>query len=177
MAERDGFSNVEEFAPRLAGMAPEHLERLVIADPVALHQDALSTLGDCSTLERPLEPVVLGETPEHDVDRALHLTELFASDVGEDASLRGFLDELAILHVEDGDHRAGSLVYQKVDRRKSGGRPVSHDHQRHVWSLELGEASHLGQRRLPGDDLMAQVGNCATDRLQASSIAHKYAES
>src|SRR5213596_1607330 len=86
---------------------------------MALHQDPLGPLGDGSSSERSLERVVLGESLQRDVDRALHLLQISCvGDVGEDAETSRLVDERAILYVEDRDDRAGRLTDDRTDELK-----------------------------------------------------------
>jgi hypothetical protein len=66
----------------------EHLEGPLFVDCVALHQDALGTLGDRAALERAFQVAVLGKAPQDDLDRVLPLLRLAVGDVGEDSALR-----------------------------------------------------------------------------------------
>ena len=83
---------------------------------MALHQDPLGPLRDGSSSERSLERVVLGETLQRDVDRALHLLQISCvADVGEDPETGRLVDESAILHIEDRDDRARRLTDDRAD--------------------------------------------------------------
>src|SRR4029077_4957640 len=54
----------------------KQVEGVLLVQRITLHQDPLGPLGDGSSAERALERVVLGETLQRDVDRALHLLQI-----------------------------------------------------------------------------------------------------
>ena len=60
----DGGGGVDELSTRRAGSVAQHLEGGALVHRVALHQDALRTLGDRTTPERALQVVVLGEAAQ-----------------------------------------------------------------------------------------------------------------
>jgi hypothetical protein len=92
-------------------------------------------------------------------------------DVGEDAAFGGLVDELPVLHIEDGDHRAGRLVHDPVDQLQSLGGPLVNDHHRYVRPLSRGDARHVWERGLSGDDVVAQLRHREGDLVQANPWA------
>ena len=86
-----------------AGAVAEHLERALLVDRVALHQDALRTLGDRAALERAFQVAELGEAAQDDLDRVLPLLRVAVGDVGEDAALRRLDARSRIGRVEERD--------------------------------------------------------------------------
>jgi hypothetical protein len=117
-----GSGDVAELAPVVLGVVAQHLERPVGVDRVAGHQDALRLLDQRPSPESALEALVLAETLERDVDRALQFLRRTVDDVCEDTALCGFVDVRGVAGVEDRDHRTGSLAddlrdqLQRVDR-------------------------------------------------------------
>ena len=93
-------------------------ERGRLVDGVALHQYPLGAFGEGTTPESPFQIVVLGEAPEHDVDRALPVLRLGVCDVGEDAALGCLLDELGVRERAEGRLRAGGFLDDLFDQTK-----------------------------------------------------------
>src|SRR4051794_13103141 len=87
MAVHDRGRDIAELGVGPARLVAQHLEGLSVIYRMTLHQDALCPLGDRSTAERALEVVVLRESAEHDVDRALPVLDVGVCDVREDSAL------------------------------------------------------------------------------------------
>ena len=96
MAVHDRGGDVDELPIGGARLLTQHVERRFLADRMAFHQDPLGALRDGSTAEGAFEIVILGEAPQHDVDRALPVLGVGVGDIGEDAALRGLFDEARI---------------------------------------------------------------------------------
>jgi hypothetical protein len=97
----------------------KHLERPVLVDGVACHQDSLRLFDDRPPTECSLEALVLGEALQRDVDRALQLLGVGIDDVGEDAAPRRLMDVGGISGREQRDHRAGRFVDDLRDQLES----------------------------------------------------------
>ena len=77
----DRLGNLDELTPGVAGLGAEQLERALLVDAVALHQDALRPLRDGPATERPLQVPELGEALEDDLERALELVRLAVREI------------------------------------------------------------------------------------------------
>src|SRR5690349_10866536 len=73
VAVEDRRRNVDELSPRPSRVVPQQGEGVLLVDLVALHEDALGTLGLGAPAEGTLQVVVLGEAAEGDVEGALQL--------------------------------------------------------------------------------------------------------
>jgi hypothetical protein len=165
-----GFGKIDELSIGSARFISEHVERGLLVDLVSFHQDALRALGHRPSAEGTFEVVVLGKPSKDDVDRALHLLGIMpVRDVGEDAPLRGLVDERPILHIQDRDDRTGSLVHDPVDHLEALRVALVHDHESHIGVLGRRDASDLRQGGLPSDDVMAQPGHRSGDLIEAYS--------
>ena len=87
MAVDDRRGEVDELAVIDTGLLAQHLECARLVDAVALHEDPLGSLGQRAAPECALEILILGEAPEHDVDRALPILDVGVADVREYAAL------------------------------------------------------------------------------------------
>lgn len=116
MTVDDGSGEVGQLAVGGARVCAQHLERAVLVDRVALHQDALGSLGQRPSPECAFEVVVFGEPAQDYVDRALPVLDVRVTDVGEHPTLRGLLYKGRIRRVEEDDHRAGGFVDDLVDQ-------------------------------------------------------------
>ena len=92
---------------------------------MAFHQDPLGALRDGSTAEGAFEIVILGEPPQHDVDRALPILGFGVGDIGEDAALRGLFDKPRIGGVDEQDHWAGRFLNDPLDQAEGMLRALS----------------------------------------------------
>jgi hypothetical protein len=81
-------------------MFEQELEGARSVDRVALHQDSFRPLDLGSPPEGAFEVVVLSEAAQHDVDRALPVPRVGICDVGEDATFRGFSDDVCVRGME-----------------------------------------------------------------------------
>ena len=144
----------------------QHLERARLVEIVALHQDALGTLGQRAAPERSLQVVVLGEAAQHDVDRALPVLDVGVVDVSEDAPLGRLLDELGIAGVDQDDHRAGGLPHDLVDQVERMLRAVTEPDERDVGPLPGGDGAHVLDLDLARDHLVSEGGHDRRDQSQ-----------
>ena len=71
MAVNDSSSKIDQFAVVYTGAFTQHLERSFLVNRMALHQDALRTFNGCPAPKRTAKILIFGESPQHDVDRAL----------------------------------------------------------------------------------------------------------
>jgi len=74
----------------------QHLERALLVDGVAFHEDAFGALGQCAAPECSFEVLVFGEAAEDDVDRTLPVLDVGVADVSEHSSFGRFLYEVGI---------------------------------------------------------------------------------
>lgn len=124
----DRLGNVDDFSLGSTRLFAKHLERLLVGDAVALHEDPFSSFGDGSPGERALQGVVLGETTKHDVDGTLKLGLVFAAgEVGEDALGGRLIDEFPVLNVEQGNHWTRGLSHDLSDARQGALRTFFQD--------------------------------------------------
>ena len=65
----DGFGDLDEFASVALGVVAEKLEGSLFVDAVDGHEDTLGSLDDGTPSEGAFEVVVLGESPQGDVER------------------------------------------------------------------------------------------------------------
>ena len=79
----------------VSSLTPEALERLVLGDPVALHQQALGALDPRAAVEGAEQVAELAVALDRDVDAAGELGLVGRVEVGEDAVARGLREELA----------------------------------------------------------------------------------
>ena len=112
----DGVCDVDQFSVAAAGVGAKQFERGRIIDVVAFHQDALGALDQRAACECALQVLELGEAAKHDVERALQLFGVSVGDVGEDPALGRFVDEVAVVGLEDRDHWAGGGADDPVDQ-------------------------------------------------------------
>jgi hypothetical protein len=167
MSGHDPLGHLHELALGTSRVLTEHVEGGPLVDPMPLHQDALGSLRDSAATEGAFQVVVFGEAPEHDVDRALQLLGISAvDDIGEDPPLGRLVDERPVLDVQDRDDRAPGLVDDPVDDRQGVAGAVADHGQGHVGALGRRQPGDLGQRRLPGDDLVAKAGHRAGHHVQ-----------
>ena len=97
MAVDDRLRDVYQLSAVVLRVVPEHFEGAVSVDRVPRHQDAFRLLDQRPPAEGALEALVLRETLQGDVDRALQLRSVAVHDVGEDAALCRFPDVFGIL--------------------------------------------------------------------------------
>src|SRR5919199_2180904 len=102
--------DVDQRPPAVARLGADALERLAVADPVALHEDALGPLDPRAAVEGVQQLRELAVALEGDVDRALQLGLVRRVDVGEHAALGGGVDEVAAGVAGERGCRAGRPV-------------------------------------------------------------------
>ena len=141
----------------MPGVVAQHLERLALVDLVALHEDALGALGLGAAPEGALQVVVLRETAERDVERALQLLGRAVDDVGEDAALGGLVDERGVMALEHRDHRAVGLADDPLDQLQRVRRARAEADECDVGVLVRGQRADLGDVRRSGDHDVAQA--------------------
>jgi len=86
VAVDDGGGEVDQLAVADTRLIAKHLEGVLLIDGMPFHQDALGTLDRCAAAERALEVAELGESAQHDVNRALPIVDVIVADVGKNAS-------------------------------------------------------------------------------------------
>ena len=116
MSVDDRGGEVDQLSVVDARVVAEHLERALLVDGMAFHEDALRSLDQGTPSERTLQRVELREALQHDVDRALPLGGVVVADVSEHAAPGCRLDELRVGGVEEHDHRAGRFPDDPVDQ-------------------------------------------------------------
>ena len=166
MALDDGGGDVAELAAVVLGVVAQHLEGPVGVDRVAGHQDPLRLLDQRPTPERALQALVLGEALERDVDRALQLLGGAVDDVGEDAALRGLVDIVGIVGVQDRDHRAGRLAHDLGDQLERVHRALAEPDQRDVGMLPRGDRPDLLDVDLTRDHVVPEPDHDLGEQLQ-----------
>lgn len=92
MAFNDRLCNVDQLLSIVLRVGAEHLERPLLVDRMAGHQDPLRLLDHRPAAERSLEVLILGEALQRDVDRALQFLGVSVDDIGEDAALGRLVD-------------------------------------------------------------------------------------
>src|SRR5712691_9709652 len=159
MAVDDGGGNVYELAIAVARMCAKSLEGLRLVDGVPLHENALGSLRDSPAAEGPFQVLVLGEAAEHDVDGALPVFSLAVSDVGEDAALGRFHDELGVGCVEERDHGARGFPDDLVDQLECMVGTFPEADERDVGSFSSSHGADVFDADLACDDLVSQRGD------------------
>src|SRR5690242_1040049 len=139
----DGVCDVGELAVAVAGVCAEEVEGCAFVEVVAFHEDAFGALDQCAACECAFEVLKLGEAAQDDVEGALQLLGFAVGDVGEDAAFGGFVDEVAVVGLEDRDHRAGCLADDLVDQVERVLAALAQADQRHVRPLTGGERGHI----------------------------------
>src|SRR5215208_7107153 len=81
---QDRFADRQDLLPGAAGLRADHLERRVLVERVALHQDALRPFDQGAPRDRALELDRLPEALHRDLDRAAQRLGLERARVGED---------------------------------------------------------------------------------------------
>jgi hypothetical protein len=153
----DGCGEVDELAVGDARSVSQHRERFVVLDSVALHEDALGTLDQCAPAERAPKLVILRESPQDDVDRALPVVDVFVADVGEDAAFGCLADEAGVASVEQDDDRTGGFANDPVDEIECVGPVGAKPDKRDVGAFSRGDHADVFDLDLAGDDLVAQL--------------------
>jgi hypothetical protein len=100
MRLRDRFCDLDELAAVPLRVCTQELECLLLVDAVDGHQDAFCSLDDRAPAEGALEVVELGEAAQDDVECRLEFVRFAVDEMGEDAALGRFVDEVRILGVE-----------------------------------------------------------------------------
>ena len=147
MALEHGAGDVDQLATRAARLVAQHLERALLVDLVALHQDALGALRLRPAAERALQVVVLGEPVQRDVERALQLLRRAVHDVGEHAALRRLVDERSVAALEHRDHGTVRLLDDALDQLEGVGRARAEADERDIGQLVGGERADCTARR------------------------------
>ncbi len=143
--------NVEDLAARTLGVITKQLERPLVRHRVSLHQDTLGALDHSPTAERPLEAVIFRESPQHDVDRTLDFRGVTVGDVGEDSTLRSFVDEAGVVDREQRNHGAGCFTHDPADVVKRVLRALAQPDERDVGTLLARHLAHLFNVELARD--------------------------
>ena len=136
----DGFGDVDEFASVALRMVAEELEGF-------------------------FEVVVLGKAAQGDVDRRLELVLVGLDDVGEDAALGGFVDEVLVSCVEDEDDRAGGVADDLLDQLERVLGALAEPDERDVGMFLAGQLDDLLDVQFLPDDLVAERAGDLGDGL------------
>ncbi len=118
MAVEDCRGQVDELAVIDSGLLAQHLESACLVDAVALHEYPLGSLCQGAAPECALEVLVLGEAPEHDVDRALPVLNVGVADVSENALLEASLMNSGWRAWSRTITGAGGFPHDLVDQRE-----------------------------------------------------------
>ena len=168
VAREDRLGDVGDLPIGPSGLVAKQVEGLLLVERLTLHQDPLGPLGDGSSSERSLERVVLGETLQRDIDRALHLLQISCvGDVGEDPETSRPVDERSILYVEDRDDRAGRLTDDRADELEGLVGLLSDDDEGDVGQRRDGHSADGSEVCSLADDLVTERGDRHRDLSQA----------
>jgi hypothetical protein len=148
----------------------QHPERLVGIDCVAGHQDSFRLLDHRPAPERSLQAVVLGETLQGDVDRALQLLGGGVDDVGEDAPLGSLVDVGRVLRREQRNYRAEGLADDLGDQIESVLGVEAEPHQRDIRSLPGRHRADLLDVDLAGNHLVPEPGHNLGQQFEALAL-------
>jgi len=116
-------------------------------------------------LEGFFEVVVLGKAAQGDVDRRLELVLVGLDDVGEDAALGGFVDEVLVSCVEDEDDRAGGVADDLLDQLERVLGALAEPDERDVGMFLAGQLDDLLDVQFLPDDLVAERAGDLRDGL------------
>jgi len=116
-------------------------------------------------LEGFFEVVVLGKAAQGDVDRRLELVLVGLDDVGEDAALGGFVDEVLVSCVEDEDDRAGGVADDLLDQFERVLGALAEPDERDVGMFLAGQLDDLLDVQFLPDDLVAERAGDLGDGL------------
>jgi hypothetical protein len=164
----DRGGHVDELAVRRARLVTEQLKSCPLVHRVALHQDSFRPLDVSPPPEGAFEFVVLSEAAQHDVDRALPVRRVGIRYVGEDATFRGFSDEVCVRGMEKDDHRAGGLVHDLLDQVESVLRAFAETDEGYVRPFPRRHSSDVLDVDLAGDHFVPERGNDGCDERQRS---------
>jgi len=153
----NGTCDVGEFSVSAAGVGAEEFEGLLLVDVVAFHEDAFGAFDERAAGEGPFQVLELGEAAKDDVDRALQLFGLTVRDVGEDAAFGGFVDELAVIGLEDRDYGAGGLADDLVDQVERVLAAFAEADQGDVGAFAGGQSGDVFDLDRAGDHLVSEA--------------------
>jgi hypothetical protein len=156
VAVDDGGGKVDQLSVVAAGALAQHLKGGVLVDGVALHEDALGSLGERAASERASQIVVFPKPAQHDVNRALPVLNVIVCEVSEHATLGSFLDELWGGCVQQRDHGAGGLTNDLLDQFQRVLGALAKPDERDVGSLPGRDSPDVFDLNLTCDDLMAK---------------------
>src|SRR5829696_6769255 len=160
---------VDHTHDRAAGVScltPDALERLVLGEAVALHQQALGALDPRAAIERAEQVAELTVALDRDVDAAGQLRPVGGVEVGEDAAAGGLGEELAARVGGEQADGAARLVDDLVDQpERMVGVLVQRD-DREVRTVLVRRTGRLLQLDGEGDHLVAEPAQRFADRLQ-----------
>jgi hypothetical protein len=166
MAVDDRLRDVDELVAVVLRVVAQHLERPVGIDGVSGHQDPFRLLDRRPPPERALQAVVLGETLQRDVDRALQLLGAAVDNVGEDAALGGLVHVRRVLRREQRDHRTRRLADDLRDQLERVLGVQAETNKRDVRPLPGGHRADLLDVDLSRDHLVTEPGNDLGEQLK-----------
>jgi len=116
MSVDDRGGEIDEFAVVDTRPIAQHLKGRISVNRMAFHEDSFGTLDHGATPEGALEVVVLSESTQDYVDRALPVLDIVIGDMREHTAFGCFLDERGVRPVQKDDDGAGSLMHDLVDQ-------------------------------------------------------------
>jgi hypothetical protein len=174
VAFEHGLGDVEHPPAGGARMVAQQLERLPLADAVALHQDALGTLDHRAPIERGLElgdllvePLLLAMAPHRDVDRPLNVLRLPRIHVAGDPHVGRVRDGRRVLGLAHGhEHRPGRERHGLGDQRQPVLVVPVEDDERQVGILACDQLRRLGDGHRERRHLVPELIENVTERSQ-----------
>src|SRR5689334_12301901 len=113
------LGDVDQLPAAVLRMVAKQLEGSLGVDRVMTHQDPLGLLDLRAPPESSLEILILGETLERDVDRALQLIGTAVDDVRKHASLGSLMDIRRVVRMQERNHRTRGLSNDLPDQLES----------------------------------------------------------
>ncbi len=151
-------------------MVAQHLEGSICIDCMAGHQDPLRLLDRGPPPKRSLQAVVLGETLQCDVDRALELGRGVLDDVRKHAPLGGLVHVGGILGRQQCDHRAGRLADDLGDQVEGMLGVQTQSHQCDVGPLSGCHGADFLDVDLTCDHLVPEPGHDLGEQFEPLAL-------
>src|SRR5579872_4838702 len=162
----DRCGDIGEFASTVLRVLTQHLEGPVTSESVPRHQDTFRLLDHRPTPEGSLQAVVLRETLQRYIDRALQLFRARVHDVGEHTTLGGLTDIRGIPDGEQRDHRTGRFMDDLPDQVKRVLGGEAKPNKRDIRMLLRGDRRDLPHLNLTCDHLMAEPADDLRQKLK-----------
>ena len=144
MAVDDRLRDVDHLLAVGLGMVSQHPEGQVGVDRMPRHEDALRLLDERAPAEGALKALILRESLQGDVDRALERVGIVIHDVGEDTALRSLVHVSRVVCGQQSDHGAGGFTDDLGDQVERVLRIQPEPDEGRVWPL-----LSRSRRRLP----------------------------